>query len=231
MSAPAEGPGTPALAQLAFPEQSLESMVEQILAIALTAVSGCDGAGLTVSDDGHGNRFTGGQGVASTLEPAQYELGEGPCVLCLRSGAPQQFDAGTDEQRWPDFAGLARAHGVASCIAVPLELSDQAIGAFNLYARNEHALDEPARQSAFALAGQAACVVGNFISYAHAMGEVERLQRLVEGPEHTVAQATGVLMARHDLDASAAHDLLEDNARRSGQGVAEAAREVVSPPS
>lgn len=213
------------LSQLRLGEQPLPEVLARVADIVRDATEGCDEAGLTLDDVDVAPASTGA--MATALDVGQRAMGEGPCAASLRSGAVEEFEVATDP-RWPRFANLARQNGLGACLAMPLLKGADTIGVLNLYSRMAGGFGSLGRQAATALAEQASVLVSNAQSYAGVLQATERLRNVLTGPEDLVAQATGVLMARHGLDLVSATLRLEIQAR-DGRGSVEAtARGVVA---
>ncbi|MBA2751268.1 MAG: GAF and ANTAR domain-containing protein [Actinobacteria bacterium] len=216
------------LSQLRLGEQPLPEVLARVADIVRDATDGCDEAGLTLDDVDVAPASTGA--MAAALDVGQRAMGEGPCAASLRSGAVEEFEVATDP-RWPRFSNLARQNGLGACLAMPLLKGADTIGVLNLYSRMAGGFGtfgSLGRQAATALAEQASVLVSNAQSYAGVLQATERLRNVLTGPEDLVAQATGVLMARHGLDVVSARLRLENQAR-DGRGSVEAtARGVVA---
>jgi len=207
--------------QLRLGEQPLPDVLARVADIVREATDGCDEAGLTLDDADVAPASTGA--MAAALDAGQRAMGEGPCAASLRSGAVEEFEVATDP-RWPRFANLARQNGLGACLAMPLLKGADTIGVLNLYsslAGGFATFGSLGRQAATALAEQASVLVSNAQSYAGVLQATERLRNVLTGPEDLVAQATGVLMARHGLDLVSAR-LRLDNQARDGRGSVEA---------
>jgi len=213
------------LSQLRLIEQPLPEVLATVIDIARGATEGCDEAGLALDDLAVAPASTGA--AAAALDVGQREMDEGPCATSLRSGTVEKFDAAADDPRWPRFAKLARQHGVGSCLAVPLVTGRHTIGVLNLYSRVAGGIGRLGRQTAIAFAEQASFLVANFQDYAELLRVTERLRQVLAGPEDIVAEATGVLMARHELSPGAARSRLEDEADHGGRSIVDRAQGIV----
>lgn len=70
---------------------------------------------------------------AELLELFAAEIDDGPCVDCVRSGAPVSCtDLPAEAHRWPRFTAAATECGFRAAQALPMRLRDQIIGALTL---------------------------------------------------------------------------------------------------
>ncbi|MGN8131816.1 GAF and ANTAR domain-containing protein [Paenarthrobacter sp. 22069] len=70
---------------------------------------------------------------AMALDELQNGFGEGPCLTALRNRATLLVPDLAVERRWHPYVRTARQHGVASILAVPLDLAGEADAVLNLY--------------------------------------------------------------------------------------------------
>ena len=84
------------------------------------------------------------------------------------------------------------------------------------------------RESVASLAHHVSSVVVNARRHLAALHEVARLRGLTREPEDILAQATGMLMARHGWTAESALAHIQAGARGKGQSVYEVAGLVVA---
>ena len=209
-------------------ERAPGDILRQLIDSAVAALEDFDGASLSLLGDGDGAVSVGSDEMVSSIESYQRETGEGPCVTCLSSGAVETFEASAADRRWPGFTEIAREHGVLMCLAVPLMVHGAVLGAFNYYSRVERSFGESVLGAAIALARQSSFLVANLRVYGATVQKVERLNRLLGGSEDVVAQAAGVLMARHELSAQSALARIEARASREGRSIESLSREIVS---
>ncbi len=121
------------------------------------------------------------------------------------------------EFRYPD---IARKQGLASLLAVPLVLKDEAIGVLNVYTTTEHHFTEEERGTLMTVASQAAMAIEN----TKLMSEASAAKDALEARK-TIERAKGVIMRRLSVDEDEAFALLRRqsmNTRRSVREVAEA---------
>jgi len=80
------------------------------------------------------------------IDEIQYRLNEGPCLNAAETGATVHVPDLDADGRWPNYAGEARAMGVRSIYALPMQVDDASKAAMNLYAVRAHAFTEAAIQ-------------------------------------------------------------------------------------
>lgn len=102
------------------------------------------------------------------------------------------------------------------------------IGVLNLYFRTTGGSSRLSRQAATEVAEQASVPVRNAQVYAGVQRVTEHLREDLAGPEDLVAQATGVLMARHELDLPSARARLDDETSGGGRSLEATARGIVA---
>jgi hypothetical protein len=123
-----------ALARVVLVDRELSDVLTAITGVARRAMPGTEAASITLIRGD--NPFTAahdGQ-IALDADELQYERGYGPCVDAARAGQMFLVDDMRIEQRWPDYAQHAAAHGVLSSLSVPLPFQGATIGALNTYA-------------------------------------------------------------------------------------------------
>lgn len=128
-----------ALAKVVLVDRDLSAVLTEITTIARRSLPGAEAASITLIRGE--NAFTAaydGQ-MALDADELQYERGFGPCVDAARAGQVLLIDDMRTEQRWPDYARHAAAHGVGSSLSVPLPFQSATIGALNNYSGRPHA--------------------------------------------------------------------------------------------
>jgi len=187
-----------------------------------------DTAGLLLADEnGRLHTVASSHDGTRLLELFQLQTDEGPCVECFRSVAPVSCDdvAGADE-RWPTFAPRARAEGVHSVHAIPMQVRDQVIGGLNLFRCRPEPVPGP--DLAIAASFATAATIGILQSRAKHSSDLlnEQLQHALNS-RVVIEQAKGFLAERHQESLTAAFVRLRDYARSHGERLTTVAREVV----
>lgn len=165
---------------------------------------------------------------AETLELFQLQHDEGPCIDCVRSGAPvYESDLSLTSARWPLFAPRAAEAGIQSVHAFPLRLRDTVIGALNIFGREPTPLapsDIPLVQS-LADIGTIAILQEQALSRAEVL--TEQLQYALNS-RIVIEQAKGAVARALDLDVQAAFEVLRDHARSHHLRLTDLANRVVT---
>jgi GAF domain-containing protein len=95
-------------------------------------------AGVTVMRHKRPHAVASSDAHAQMLDELQNGFGDGPCLTALRTRAPLLVPDLAGEQRWAPYVRVALAEGVASILAMPLDLAGEAEAVLNLYSgRND----------------------------------------------------------------------------------------------
>ena len=217
------------LTGLVLSEQTVSGLLEMIVELATSAIDSVDGSSISLMSPG--GRLETSNASSETIrivDECQYHDGKGPCVQAIRTRT--EVTITLPREQWPDFSTRAQEAGFRSVHSFPLEVGDQTIGALNLYSTHEQAVAGTQAGAVRALAHQAATVLAN----AAALTTAELTNRqlaLALDTRDLIGQAKGILMARENIDADAAFDLLRRVSQRTGRKLKEIAAEVAANPS
>jgi GAF domain-containing protein len=214
------------LASVIHADRELADVLTEITGIARRAMPSIEAASVTLI---RGEKpFTAafdGQ-MALDADELQYERGYGPCVDAGRAGQMLLVDDMRNEQRWPDYARDAAAHGVLSSLSVPLPFQGATIGALNTYAGRPQFLDDNDVEIAEEVAAWVGVAVGN----------AEAAARTMENPNHLrtammsraiIEQAKGILMERHKIKEDEAYTILTHASQRTNTKLRDVADKLV----
>jgi len=192
-------------------------------------VLGADAAGiLLLGPEGELRVVASSNEAVRMLELLEVQAEDGPCLECLRTGAPVvNADLGGARGRWPCFAPEAAAAGYSVVHAVPMRLRGTVIGALNLF-------DVEARPEGDDVAGgaQALADIATIAILQHrAVTEARSLNaELHEALNSRVAieQAKGVLAERQGIGMEEAFARIRNHATSHGLRLADVAQAIVS---
>ncbi len=170
-------------------------MLTRIAALAVGAIPGADGAGLTLLQQDRARTVVTTTDLVRQVDDVQYGLGEGPCISAAEQGQTVVSDSLGADPRWPHFGGRVARMGLHSVLSLPLVTPDGVIGAINVYAHAKQAFDADAAALGERFAVPAAIAVEN----ALVLDQTRRLARQLEQVVHTrgsVDRAVGIIISR-----------------------------------
>lgn len=150
----------------------------------------------------------------------QYELNDGPCLQSIYQQETVQSDDLTRETRWPEWSRrVASELGVRSMLCFQLFISEDSLGALNLYAEDVAAFDEVDRSTGLALAAHIAVALASAQHY-------ETLQAAIIS-RTVIGQAEGMLMQRYGLDAAQSFAVLTRMSQHAHRRLRDVAADLV----
>lgn len=158
--------------------------------------------------------------LVTGLDQLQYDLGEGPCLDSCRGAECIVAPHVRREPRWGRYVRAAVALGLRSQVSAPLRRPDaEPLGALNLYSTTDSCLGLTAPLVAEVIAAQVASALTGFHDY-------ERLHSALDAST-VLGQATGLVMARLELDAAHASAHLRRVSMLRNQPLAQVAEDLV----
>jgi len=207
-------------ARILFSAGSVSGTLEQVVAVAVQTIEGCDFAGLFLVEGEAVVTPVLTDPIVGIIDALQQQTGEGPCLEAISQGVMVYGDELSVDSRWPNFGPLAARKGVRSALALPLT-SHGARGAVNLYAAYPSAFGVVDRAKGVILSSLASAA----LAAAHLFEDEERrignLHSALSSRE-IIGQAQGILMERERIAADQAFDVL----RRASQYLNVKLREV-----
>jgi len=193
-----------------------------------------DAAALSLILDGTTNGTLGSSGTdARYYDELQSTLGEGPCLDTVARRAPVLVHdlADPQESRWPTYRAAMLEHRVRAVYAMPVVVGGQYAGALGLFRSRPGALTEDTLAGAYVAADLAELpvldLIGDFLQEPvpdpvdDVWGEMATLGRT------EVSQATGMLIAQLNVDATVALVRLRAHAHATGQTASKVARDIL----
>jgi GAF domain-containing protein len=215
-----------ALARVVLADRELSDVLTEIIGFARRAMPSVEAVSITLI---RGEKpFTAaydGQ-MALDADELQYERGYGPCMDAGRAGQMFLVDDMRTEQRWPDYAQHAAAHGVLSSLSVPLPFQGATIGALNTYARRPGVIDDHDIELAEEVAAWVAIAIGNAEAAARTSENLAHLRSAMMS-RACIEQAKGILMERHKIKEDEAFTLLTHASQHTSTKLRDVAEELV----
>jgi GAF domain-containing protein len=194
------------LSWLVLGDDSLDAVLGRVVALAVETIAPCDSCGISVAEGARVSTRAASDRRAEQVDNLQYEAGEGPCLTAIATGDPIVVPDLSAESRWPAFRRLAHGSDVVASYSVPLEVGQVRLGSLNYYSVAERFRPED-RAIADVFARQASVALANARTLADKHTELEQLHEALASRD-IIGQAKGRLMARHEVDADSAFDLL-----------------------
>jgi GAF domain-containing protein len=207
-------------AQILFSAGSVHNTLEQVVAVAVHTIEGCDYAGLFLLEEGVVVTPVHTDPIVDEIDTMQRDSGEGPCLDAITDRVMVYAEDLHSDDRWPNFGPLAAERSIRSVLALPLT-TNGAAGAVNLYARYPSAFGVVDRAKGVILASLASVAITAAHSLEDEERRIENLHSALSSRE-IIGQAQGILMERERIAADQAFDVL----RRASQYLNIKLREV-----
>lgn len=177
---------------------------------------------LLAGSDGHLQVAASAPDDVMTLEPVEHETG--PCISCLEATEPV---ADLDAAGWPQYRAALHQAGFEGCVAVPLRLREQVLGALALLSSARLELCDADTRRAHALCDAATVGLLQDRSRSRLTTLSEQLQTALES-RLLIEQAKGILAERAGIGLEAAFQMIRTQARSTHQSLAEIATSVIN---
>jgi len=175
--------------------ESVEQFLHEMAVLAARLVGADLSCGMTMRSRGRPVTVACSDPVAAAVDAVQYEIDNGPCLHAMRDGHVVRIEDTADKARWPEFERRAAAHGIRSCLALPLRSQGRRIGALNLYARDASAFGAAEARRAADFAENASGALSLAIRLASHAALIEQLRSSLAS-RAVIDQALGIVMAR-----------------------------------
>jgi GAF domain-containing protein len=207
-------------------EDGIGAAIERVVS-ACVDLFGVDGSGLMVADEQNNLRYVASSdGPGKIMEQVQSETGEGPCVDTFVHGRSVHTADVVVDERWPVSREAIAGHGVRSVLGVPVHLGGVTVGSLDVYRGYPHEWDDSEQEALTSYASVVEAALGAALA-AHDATELARQLQYALDNRVLIERAVGFVMARADIDAVPAFDLLRRSARGRRLKVADVAAEVL----
>ena len=214
------------LSRLLTGHAPLPDILVHIAELAVRAIPGADGAGLTMLEENRPQTVVASAEFVREVDDVQYGLGEGPSLLAVETGVTQISGSLGGEARWPKFGPRVGRLGVHSALSLPMLLPDRVVGAMNMYARAKNAFGPESVRIGELFAVPAAVSVRNALILAQSQRLSMQLQQALTH-RTTIDQAIGIVMSRTGVGPKEAFDRLRAMSQSQHVKVAEISRRLV----
>lgn len=151
--------------------------------------------------------IAGSSADAILLDSIEQRLGDGPCLLALRTGVPVLLGDVSSDPRWPEFRQELAAKGFRSALGVPLDLDRNASAVLNFFASETGVFSQEAIEEAQRFADVAGRALRLGLRIAAAELRAEDLAAALES-RTAIDLARGIVMAQNRCSAEEAFDIL-----------------------
>ncbi|GAA3630114.1 GAF and ANTAR domain-containing protein [Kineosporia mesophila] len=207
--------------------QPLTATLQHVASLAVMAVPGAGGAGLTLLEQSRPDTVVASAGFVEEVDAVQYGVGEGPCLLAVQTRTTQWSGSlGGEEARWPRFGPQAGRMGVHSALSVPLLLSDQVVGALNIYSHERNAFDERSVAIGEKFSRPAAVTASHALLLEESRRMTAQLQQALTS-RATIDQAIGIVLSRTGKTPDEAFEVLRRQSQQDHVKLSEVAAQVV----
>ena len=158
--------------------------------------------------------------LSETLDRAQREFGEGPCVTAAVDQTVVRCDDLTDDSRWPRFAKAAVSSGVRSMMSFQLFTHDDRVAALNIVGEDANCFGPEAEALGAMLATH--CAIAMI-----ADSKEHQFQSALAGRD-VIGQAKGRIMERFDVDAVRAFELMKRLSQDGNVRIADIAARIAA---
>src|SRR5688572_3684783 len=205
----------------------VDSALRLVTALAEATLNNADGVSVTLERHSRLMTVAASNDAVLTMDHHQYDTGEGPCLAAKTEGRWFYIESLADENRWPTFVPLALDQGIRSILSSPLMTKERPQGALNIYSSKARAFGSHEQELAALFAEQASEIL---TTAAADVTDEEANQRFADAlrDRQVIHQAQGIIMARHELIAEAAAELLHRSARAESITVLEYAKRLVT---
>ena len=165
--------------------------------------------------------------TAAEMDEIQAGFGSGPCLEAMRSSSTIQVADVRTEERWPEYMEVIRERGLASALAIPLDLGGSGDAAMNFYTRETglFASSDVAEAERYAeLIAKALRIALRTTDHAEA---ARHRQRAMES-RTTIDLAIGIVMAQNHCSQDEAFAILRGAASHRNIKLRELADQVVA---
>jgi transcriptional regulator with GAF, ATPase, and Fis domain len=200
-------------------EPSLDAVLGQVVAAALSCIQGAGHAGVSIPKGNKVRPRSASDDLVRAFDECQSAAGEGPAFDAVSGHEPMvRVDELRRDPRWPQFTAAVASVGIGSMISWRLHTPRRTYGVLSVYATHARAFPYEAVRTGTLLAAHASVAAG-------AAATAENLRTALASRD-LIAQAKGILMERHKIPDREAFDLLVTASQYGHRKLTEVAAEL-----
>ena len=200
---------------------SVQATLDRMVDLAVETIDGCDHAGISLVEGRKITTPAATDDIPVQVDAIQYEVDEGPCLDAIREHEVFQTDDLASERRWPKFSErAARETNVVSMLTYRLFVEENTLGGLNLYSASKAGFDADDRVVGSVFAAHAAVALSAAVKQ-------QQMEEALQSRD-VIGQAKGILMARQDVTAEEAFDMLRRASQRLNLKLREVAERVAA---
>jgi GAF domain-containing protein len=201
--------GLTELAALLLSAENADEALHHLARMAVVVVPDGPSCGITVVEGTYFRTVVYAGSIPASVDEAQYQRRDGPCLEAFRTGAPVivQDLSQEDQRRWGGFPPVAREAGAHGVLAYPLEVDGKVAGVLNLYAHERNLFPEPVQRIAKQFVDPAALILAGVLRRLSQEDLIAQLNAALAS-RAVIDQAIGIIMARHACSAAEAFVVL-----------------------
>lgn len=203
---------------------AVDSVVQRIAEYAAAQIPGAEYAGVTLAtSECTVETPAATHPFAALLDVVQQRHHEGPCLTAAWQQHIVRVDDLVTEERWPHYRHDAlEMTPIRSIMSFPLSIRDRTMGALNVYAGEANVFDAEAEETGYLL--------GALATLAWDSVRREGQFQSALATRDVIGQAKGILMARFDISADRAFELMKRLSQEGNVKLVDLARRVVALP-
>ncbi|MEW9529739.1 ANTAR domain-containing protein [Microbispora sp. NPDC049125] len=215
------------LLTLLLSTDTYDTFLHELTLLTVRALPEGSMCGITVTHGSQPATIASSDDLTLAVDRIQYRTGQGPCLETLTTGVIHSVDDTSAEPRWRTFCTEAFAHGVRSCLALPLAGPHGIVGGLNLYNPDAGAFAETTWARTQVFAGNAAGAVALALRLTDQAKLNEDLHATLAS-RSVIDQAVGIVMAQQRCPAPDAFALLSRASQNRNMKVRDLATEIVT---
>ena len=204
-----------AIAENLYDADSFDGVLERIAEAAVSTVTGCEMASITLSERGGYQTAATTHPTATAVDQAQYDAEEGPSLDAVET--PVVYAQSFPDSRWPTLGSRPADLGAQSAASYRLATTGRATaggaGALNTYGAEPDAFSEEAQEIGLILAAHASVAAGAVRDRGALEDLAENLNKALLSRD-VIGQAKGILMERLKITPEDAFDALRRSSNR-----------------